>query len=41
MLPTVIARHLSDLAKENIAAAYDAERIKLMQLIAKPEGVPY
>jgi AAA domain-containing protein len=35
MLPTVIARHLSDVAKENIAAAYDADRMKFMQLIAK------
>ena len=34
-LPTIIARHLSDTAKESIAKANDASQIELLKLIAK------
>ena len=35
LLPTVVARHLSDTAKESIAKANDASQIELLKLIAK------
>src|SRR5262249_20342056 len=35
LLPTIIARHLSDTAKEDVAKANDANSIELLKLTAK------
>ena len=35
LLPTIVARHLSEIAKETIAKANDASQVELLKLVAK------
>lgn len=40
LLPTIVARHLSETAKEDVAQANDASKIELLKLIPKQPKAP-